>query len=266
MENTSKTKGILQYDIPAKKASTKTVINIDSSSEFSSFLNREVFMTPTEHERLSPFSTLKGSQLFTEHISTQEGRPVEEKIDEIENTEDIFSNENGIPSELIDKIFRMIEPEDMPKVPYISKNWFNTCKQSLFITKHCEDSRMNNYKHKLFYVPENKEAYRPFFLQLDPLVNENRTLDSFARVPNFVGTNEITLVDADEGVLCFLGKDENNDACFYLWNPITHKNVSVELPDNVNPGMRYGFGLITTRANSRLSFFGIQMNIRKICD
>ncbi|KAF7826546.1 F-box/kelch-repeat protein [Senna tora] len=158
--------------------------------------------------------------------------------------EDIFSNGIGIPSVLMADIFSMVEPEDIPKLPYVSKNWFDTCKRSSFIDNHCDESRKKKFKHMLFCVLEKQEQDLPFFLQMSLVVNDERTMQSFACLPSFFSCKEIKLVGTDEGFLCFLTKHEFDNEYFWLWNPVTHQIVNVALPSVISPGalMRYGFG------------------------
>ncbi|KAF7807452.1 uncharacterized protein G2W53_039613 [Senna tora] len=84
----------------------------------------------------------------------------------------------------------------------------------------------------------------PFFLQLDPVVEDERTLANFSRVPNFFCDKMVTFVGCDEGVLCFRTNVDNGGDRFKLWNPVTCQSVDVGHPAGLSSGMnmRCGFG------------------------
>ncbi|KAF7835666.1 uncharacterized protein G2W53_010525 [Senna tora] len=100
--------------------------------------------------------------------------------------EDIFSNPIGIPSHLMCKIIGSLPAEDISKVPYVSYNWYLTCKKSSFIKEHSSCSRLNNFRHILFCVLDLDGGALPFFLQLHPLVDNERAVVTFSRIPSFL--------------------------------------------------------------------------------
>ncbi|KAF7838838.1 Retrovirus-related Pol polyprotein from transposon TNT 1-94 [Senna tora] len=90
------------------------------------------------------------------------------------------------------KILRLILAEEIPKLPYVSYNWYNSCKKSPFITEHSSSSRLNNLKNMLFCVSKTNIATLPFFLKLDHSVDDKRTIETFSRIPNFLSQNIVT--------------------------------------------------------------------------
>ncbi|KAF7844432.1 uncharacterized protein G2W53_001337 [Senna tora] len=117
--------------------------------------------------------------------------------------EDIFANPIGIPSQLMCKIIGSLPAEDISKVPYVLYNWYLTCKKSSFINEHSSYSRLNNFRHMLFCVPDLDGGALLFFLQLHPLVDNERAVMTFSRIPSFLAQAVVTFVGSDEGVLCF---------------------------------------------------------------
>ncbi|KAF7825052.1 uncharacterized protein G2W53_016216 [Senna tora] len=73
----------------------------------------------------------------------------------------------------------------------------------------------------LFCLLEEEGPAVPFFLQLDPVVEDEHTLANFSIVPNFFCDKVVTFVGCDEGVLCFRTNVDNGGDRFKLWNPVT---------------------------------------------
>ncbi|KAF7812007.1 uncharacterized protein G2W53_032983 [Senna tora] len=87
--------------------------------------------------------------------------------------------------ELMEKIIDLLGTEDIPKLPYVSKDWYMTCKKSFIIIDYSSKSRLNNFKHVFFYVLDQQHVALLFFLQIDPLVDDEDTLKTFSKIPSF---------------------------------------------------------------------------------
>ncbi|KAF7811995.1 F-box/kelch-repeat protein [Senna tora] len=155
-----------------------------------------------------------------------------------------FSNIVAIPVELVEKIMNLLGPEDIPKLPYVSKDFYMTCKRSFFIDEHSSRSRLNYMKQMLFCVPVHQQVALPFFWQVDPFLVDEQIPQIFSRLPTFFAHDVVSLIGVDEGVLCFCNNVDQANQCFYLWNPVTHQSVKVVFPYSCVSGVfiRCGFG------------------------
>ncbi|KAF7835737.1 F-box protein CPR30-like [Senna tora] len=158
--------------------------------------------------------------------------------------EDLFSNSYGIPAELMCKIFCSLGPNDISKLPYVSYNWYKTCRRCYFIEEHCSQSKKNNVRHMFFCMPKLQDHALPLFLQIDPLDDDEDAHGSFTRQPSFFSGFKHTLVDVDEGVLCFRNNMGKTTDRFHLWNPVTYQIVEIYIPNGIanRMSLRCGFG------------------------
>ncbi|KAF7839546.1 F-box/kelch-repeat protein [Senna tora] len=158
--------------------------------------------------------------------------------------DEMFLNKVSIPSDLTCKIIAMMPAEDMHMIPYVSKNWFRTCKKSLFITENSMESRLNKHKHIFFCVPLGRRNVPVFFIQVDPLAARERFVEIFKKLPTFFFAHEeIHYVANDKGVICFCTKRVNAVENFQMWNPVTGQSVTVSPPAVIDIGslIRSGF-------------------------
>ncbi|KAF7835414.1 F-box/kelch-repeat protein [Senna tora] len=83
----------------------------------------------------------------------------------------------------------------------------------------------------------------PFFMQIDPFINDYETCKTFARVPSIFNNDRLNYVGTDEGVICFHSRDMDYNGCFFLWNPLTNQCLTVSLPNGATSTsfMRCGF-------------------------
>ncbi|KAF7841927.1 hypothetical protein G2W53_004225 [Senna tora] len=141
------------------------------------------------------------------------------------------------------KIVGSIPPDNIPKLPYVSYNWYNSCKRSYVITNHSEQSREKHYKHILFCVPDPNDMALPFFMQIDPFINDYETRKTFTRVPSIFNNDRLNYVRTDKGVICFHSRDMDSIGCFFFWNPLTDQCLTVSLPNGATSAsvMRCGF-------------------------
>ncbi|KAF7835743.1 uncharacterized protein G2W53_010602 [Senna tora] len=147
--------------------------------------------------------------------------------------DDLFSNSARIPPEIMCKIMDSITPEDIHKLPYVSKNWYLTCKRSYFFRDHSTNSREKHYRQMLFCVPEPRDIAHIFFIQINQYVNDYLTRKTFSKIPSVFGNDVINYVGTDYGVICFHSRgvmrcgfvfDNNNiQFCILLmWNTSNH--------------------------------------------
>ncbi|KAF7826881.1 F-box/kelch-repeat protein [Senna tora] len=95
----------------------------------------------------------------------------------------------------------------------------------------------------LFCVPDLDGGALPFFLQLHPLVDNERAVVTFSRIPSFLGQATVTFVGSDEGVLFFHNSLHSDGVILHMWNPVTEQAVDVCPPAGLTYGMimRCGF-------------------------
>ncbi|KAF7841883.1 uncharacterized protein G2W53_004181 [Senna tora] len=106
-----------------------------------------------------------------------------------------------------------------------------TCKRSLFTEQHSIESQERSLRHMFYYIPELNNAALPFFLQIDPVPNDDSVPETFSRIPNFLSHNMPDLVGVDEGVLWFRKTKPNGSVRFFLWNPVTNQSVKIFVPN-----------------------------------
>ncbi|KAF7821904.1 hypothetical protein G2W53_027359 [Senna tora] len=121
--------------------------------------------------------------------------------------EDYFATFERIPMDLMCYIIGLLGAEDLAMIPFVSKNWYMTCKTGYFFRNHSLQARLNTSAHIMFCVPDRNHDF------------EDHTL----------------LNGVDEGVICIRNIVGRANDFFLWWNPVTKQNFEIRLPNDVTP-------------------------------
>ncbi|KAF7835306.1 uncharacterized protein G2W53_010165 [Senna tora] len=149
--------------------------------------------------------------------------------------ENLFSTATSLATDIMCKIIGSIPPENIPKLPYVSNNWYRTCDSSYFITDHSAKSKEKNYRHMLFCKLDPNDMALPVFMPLDPLINDEQARKTFSRIPSIFNHDVLNYVRTDKGVICFYTGGVDSMCYFFFWSPVTDQCVTVSFPNGITP-------------------------------
>ncbi|KAF7835334.1 uncharacterized protein G2W53_010193 [Senna tora] len=87
----------------------------------------------------------------------------------------------------------------------------------------------------LFCKPDPNDMAVPFFMSLNPFINDEQTWKAFSRIPSIFNHDVLNYVGTDKGVICFHTGGVDSTGYFFLWNPVTDQCVTVSFPNGITP-------------------------------
>ncbi|KAM6570377.1 hypothetical protein CsatB_018362 [Cannabis sativa] len=143
-------------------------------------------------------------------------------------------SEGILPSEIIEDILLRLDPKSLIRFKCVSKSWLSLLNNPIFMytnQKRQPPRTFMGHNHLGDSGPFSIRSYENF--------------DQFSsQVYKFhVKAKEISLVGIDNGVICLREPFNDNDNCFYLWNPAIQKYKKLPpYPCDLSIDRMYGFG------------------------